>query len=277
MNWRPTLVLSLAVLSCTGRDASSSAVTGATAVTVNGQAISELEVELQLHGGAHSPSGPDAKRQVTEALVQQELAAQRARELKLQPAAEAQKELDRLEAQLANGRRRALANAWYAQQSAAAATVSTEEASAWLAAHQLELAQTFHILMVMKRSRAELDALAQQLQAGAAFEELAKAQFAGAPGTPWDLGFMGFAQLPQEWRGVLASLKPGEVSPVVVGEHDRFWLLQLVEVKQGPTPTLEAAMPVITQVLTVERLNALRTKLDQSLTAGARVEYPRAP
>jgi parvulin-like peptidyl-prolyl isomerase len=246
--------------------------------TVNGRAIMHAEVERLAHS-SHAFGGAVAQKAVLESLISQELAAQRAQDLKLVPDEAGLKEIARAEAELNTVKRRVLSSALYAKEELKAAELSDAEARAYFAAHGDDLRRQTHVLSVMRRSQAELEQMASALTTGTTFEGYAK-ELIGAPEgqRPWDLGWLSWAQLPAPWREVVRGLKPGEVSPVIRGEHGRFWLLQLVDARQGPALSFEQALPHIKQAVAVERANAARDALDATLREKARIDYaPTTP
>jgi parvulin-like peptidyl-prolyl isomerase len=246
--------------------------------TVNGRTITRAEVE-RLARSSHGTGGAVAQKHVLDALISQELAAQRAQELKLVPDEAGLKEIARAEAELAAVKRRVLSSALYAKEELEAAALSDADARAYFTVHAGDLRRQTHVLSVMRRSEDELKQMASALTTGTTFEGYAK-ELIGAPDgqRPWDLGWLSWAQLPAPWREVVKGLKPGEVSPVIRGEHGRCWLLQLVDARQGPELSFEQALPHIKQAVAVERANAARDALDATLRAKAHIVYaPAAP
>jgi hypothetical protein len=265
------LVLATLVAACTNAP-----LLGDAAATVNGRAISRAEVE-RLARSSHGTGGAVAQQAVLESLISQELAAQQAAELKLAPDEAGLKEIARAEAELASVRRRVLSSALYAKAELQAAELSDADARAYFTAHADDLRRQTHVLSVMRRSEDELKQMASALTTGTTFDGYAH-ELIGAPEgqRPWDLGWLSWAQLPAPWREVVRTLKPGEVSPVIRGEHGRFWLLQLVDARQGPALSFEQALPHIRQAVAVERATAARDALDAQLRQKARIVYAPA-
>jgi parvulin-like peptidyl-prolyl isomerase len=247
------------------------------AATVNDRAITRSEV-ARLARNAHGTGGAVAEKAVLEALVSQELAAQQAEELQLLPDEAGLKELARAEAELNAVRRRVLSSALYAKEELRAAEVSAADARTYFAAHEKDLRTQAHLKMVMRRSAAELEQMKAALEQGTPFDTYAQGLLPpGVPGRPWDLGYVGWAQMPSPWRKAVRALKPGEVSAVLPGDHGRYWLLQLVDTHEGPQVSLDAALPLIRQAVAVERGSAARDALDTKLRQHARIVYTPPP
>lgn len=275
---RVALALALLAFACNGpqHPEAAAAASGEVLATVNGQGLTEEDLALQPAGG-HAPAAHEPKAAILDALITEELAAQKAAELGLEPDAAGKRELARLEAATRVARRRALANAWYAQQARQAALVSADEVQQYFRDHAEQLRRQVHVLMAMRRSEAEIDQVRQALAQGTSLEAYSKAQLAGIEGTPWDVGWLGFASLPPQWRAALAAMKPGDTSGVLRGDHDRFWIIELVEEREAPELTLEAARPLITQQLAAERALPLREAAEARLRQEASVVRLKAP
>jgi parvulin-like peptidyl-prolyl isomerase len=257
---RPLFVaLAFALAGCTGASVPPT-VPADLAATVNGRVITRAEVE-RLSRSGHGTGGSVDEHAVLEALISQELAAQRAEQLDLEPDEAGMKELVRAQAELDAVRRRVLSSALYAKEELKAADVSPADARAYFAAHQQDLRLQAHLKMVMGRSSAELE----QLKAQGSLDSSAR-----------DLGYLTWAQMPAPWRAAVRALKPGELSAVLPGDHGRYWLLQRVDAHQGPELSLEAAMPMIRQAVAVERGSSARDALDAQLRQRARIVYPKA-
>jgi hypothetical protein len=246
-------------------------VPGEVVARVNDVALTDDDLSLQPTARGHQQT-PVSRAALLDALVTEELAAQKAVELGLELDAAGKKELARLQAAVVVARRRALANAWYAQVTRQAMTVTPDEITAYYQDHARELRRQLHLHLVMRRSEAELEPVRQALASGRSLEQILEAQQpVGAPGKPWDLGWVGPTQLAPQWRPVLAELKAGQVSPIIKGDHDRYWLVQLIEEREAPAMTLEAARPLIQQMLASERALPAREAAQAALRQRARV------
>lgn len=275
---RAALALALLGVACNNpqQKEAAPAVSGDVLATVNDRALTEDELQLQPAARGHPGAAEVSKAAILEAMITEELAAQKARELGLKPEARGQREIERAQAALAVVQRRALADAWYAQQAQKAAQVSDAELQQYYQAHAQELRREVHVYMTLKRSEAEIDALKAELAQGKTLEAVLQAE-AGPAGRPFDTGWLSFQQLPPQWRPVLAKLKVGEVSGVIKGEHNRFWLIQLVEEREGPALTFDSAKPVIQQLLAAERTLPGREAAEAALRQGAHIVLLKKP
>ncbi len=274
---RAALTLALLGVACNNpqQKEPAPAVTGAVLATVNDRALTEEELALQPAAKGHPGAAEESKAAILEAMITEELAAQKARELGLKPDARGQQEIERAQAELAVVQRRALADAWYAQQAEKAAQVSDAELQQYYQAHAQELRRQVHVYMSLKRSEAEVGALKAELSQGKTLEEVLKGP--QGEGRPYDQGWLSYPQLPPQWRPVLAKLKPGEVSGVIAGDHGRFWLIQLVEEREGPELSFEAEKPVLRQVLAAERTLPAREAAEAALHQGAHIVLLKKP
>lgn len=246
--------------------------------TVNGVALTEADLQLTLKPSGHGVEAAAAERRKTAiaALIRDELLRQKATELGLEPEGAAAEEVLRLEATLQAARRRALADAYF-KQLAKKAEPSEQEARQFFEANAELIRTEYHLSQILLRDEAQITQAQQELQGGVAFEEVARRQFPGLPegvGLPWELGFLSWKQLPDPWRPVLASLKAGEVTPVIRGPGGRFWLLKLVERRAKPEITFEEVRPLIVEDLKRARLEQLTQQAEQDLRKAARVTEP---
>jgi len=266
-------LLALAALgaACEGPGPKEGATPAEVVATVNDRVLTEADLASQPATRGHQQGRPETREAVLDALVTEELAAQSAEAQGLEPDARSRKELAQLEAARVAARRRGLANAWYAQVTRQALQITSTEVQGYVAAHRQELRREVHVVMALRRSEAELRTLLGALDAGTSLETVLKAESAGLPGTPWDLGWLGYGQLAPAWRPVLASMKPGQVSEVVKGDHGRFWVLQLLEVREGPEQPPEALQAMVQQLLGADRALPARAAAEAALREKGRV------
>lgn len=276
---RVCLVLAFAAgTACTeGGAATASPGKSTAAVTVNGVAITEAEVQLALRPGpghGNDVSGPERRKVVLAGLVREELARQKAVELGLEPEGAAADEVARLEMLLSGTKRKALAEAYFSRQVLKKAEPTEQEARAYFEANGAVLRTEFHVNQLLLRDEAQITQLQRELAAGAPFVEVARRQFPGLPegvGQPWDLGFLSWRQLPEQWRAVLEKLPAGEVSPIIRGPGGRFWLVHLVERRAKSDVTFEEVRPMIVEDLKRARLEQLSAQAEQDLRKSARI------
>lgn len=250
----------------------------ATVVTVNGVAITEAEVAIA-KGGQAAGGSPDEQRRATiDALVRDEIVRQRAVALGLEQDASYVEEVRRAEAQLMAAKRRLLAELWARKELEALSTVTEADARQYYTEHEAQFRTEYHVLHLMVRDEQLAGQLRKEIAAGADFEAVAARQLPGTPAgaKPWDMGFLGFAQMPEPWKAVVPTLKAGQTSEVVHGTRNRHWLLHVREIRAGASVDVEKILPVLRNTLKAARLETARAKAETDLRAGAKIEYPPA-
>ena len=128
---------------------------------------------------------------------------------------------------------------------------------------------------MLRRDRAQAEALLAQLEAGTPFEEVAAGQFPEAhrASRPWDLGFLRWAQLPEPWREVIPDLSAGQSSGIIAGPGGRFWIIHLVAERQDPTVDFESARPALENALRARAVDEARARIGRELRERATIEY----
>jgi len=260
---------------------SSSATAGGAKVLarVNGVPITELDVKFRSkapsqHEGVKSDVvGPV----VIETLIRDELVYQRAVELGLDKDPEYLKRVQEMEAQLATFKRRQMVDAFYAKEVHQKTEVPEAEVKAYFDRHSADIRAELHVMQLLyTRDPDAARAASDAIKGGKSFEEVAKERFKGIPPqekAPWDLGFMKWNQLPEAWWDVVFKMKPGEVSDVISGGEQRFWVLKLVERRDNPNASFEDFKPRIISVLKRTRVEERRAELLDELKKKAKIEY----
>lgn len=246
--------------------------------SVNGVGITEAEVALALKPAGHGEAAPvDRRRAVISTLVREELMRQKAVELGLEPEGAAADELARLETALGAARRKALAEAYFNQQLLKRAQPSEAEARQFFEANAALIRTELRLSQIFLRDEAQITRAYAELQAGVAFEEVARRQFPQLPegvGLPWELGYLSWKQVPEAWRPALETMEPGASSPIIRGPGGRFWIIKLLDRRARPSVTFEEVRPLIVEDLKRSRLEKLAQTADQELRKGARVVEP---
>lgn len=242
---------------------------------VNGVPITKADVQREARGGGHANTGIEDEKDTLDRLVRQELAAQRAEELKLDPGPEYRAEAARIEAMLQALKRRKLAEA-YDRHVAETATVSDEEARKYFEAEGRRIRTEVHVWQIMLHDRAKIDEARRAVEAGVPFEEVARRSFPKLPesaGPFWDVGYLRWTQVPPQWRSALEGLEVGQTSGVIEGPKSRHWIVKLVDRRENPEITFDTAKPMIVETLRAERLETLRAEAERELRSKARVVY----
>ncbi len=245
---------------------------GVVVARVNGVALYEEDVQL---ASAALRRGPRPDRdQVIESLVRAELVAQAARRKGLADDPSFQ-QVERAIAARANAERRKALAALYDDAIEAKARPTDADARAYFDTHRAAIQAELHAFQILVRhDRAAADAMLADIRAGTPFEDVAARQFREIPAghVPWDLGFLSWKQIPAPWRDAVFDLADGDVSDVIAGPGERYWIVKVVERRTNSSMTFDAALPLIRDAVAAERLDDVRAAADRELRAGAKIE-----
>ena len=248
--------------------------------TVNGEPITERDLDHRMKkGGMGSvPHGPT--QEVLQTIVRDELVYQQALRLGLDRDPSYRARLDDLEAQVRVFQRQEMAVRLrgYALQQAA---VTPAEAQAYFDANAAALRTRLHVYQLLhKGNGAELLAERERIGSGTPFEEVAAKRFEGMPlegRAPWDLGELTWYQLPPAWRGVVDRLEPGQVSDVIRGEGERYWIVKLVGKRVDPAITFATEQERITEMLRQRKAEDVHARLLAEAKKEGKVVYVAGP
>lgn len=276
---RCSLALAFAALlaSC-GRDApaasrdSSPARAGDTAAVVNGVPISSAEVALVGAGRHGLAPGVDADQRAIDLVIGQELAAQRAAALGLEPEPAAREAAEPDSPAARQQQRARLADALY-RYLAASVRIDPTAVRAYYDSNRARIHTELRVGQILVRDRAAAEAAAAELAAGTPFAEVAARRAGGGHGvrSSWDLGYLRWTQVPAEWSAALAALAPGAVTPIIEGPNHRYWILQLLDRRYDAALTFEAVRPMIEQWLVSETTSRIRAGIADEMRASARI------
>lgn len=251
--------------------------------TVNGVPITEYDLKQVSkkaaggHGG-ESPKPPEAARNALQTLVRDELIYQKAVELGLDRDQEYRKKRHEAEAQLRALQRQEL-SALYLRHLKNKAEVTDAEARAYFEKNAKKLQATFQIWQLFYRgydSRIAKDL--EDLKNKMPFEKVAARKFPNLPANmkaPWDLGELHWSQIPEPWHAVLDRLAPGQVSDVIQGPRDRYWVIKLVKKTVDPRITFATEKGRIVEILQKQKADALHSAMLAELKEKARIVYPK--
>lgn len=276
---RTGLLCGVALLgACTERAASPAAPTpapaldagvGDAAAVVNGRPITRFEVLLRLR------SMPDATpQQALDAIIVDELRAQRAAELGLERDPAYLQELARVQAQVNEVTRRELSKLFFHREVLGRAEATDDEVKAWVAQHRARFTHRVKVLQLLRKDRAAIDALKAELDRGARFEDLVLSTRSGpAPGTLAEatVGPLSWEQVPPAWWRALEVLQPGQVSEVLAPPGGPFTLLKLLEREPAAEPPFEQLAPMVRATLKAERIESLKVSTDEALRKAGQV------
>ena len=138
----------------------------------------------------------------------------------------------------------------------------------------------FHVWQILGRKEGLIDRSLKELEQGKSFEEVARRLFPKLPksaGTPWDLGYLRWKQVPKAWQSVIYDLNKGDVSDVIRGPNNRFWIIKLIDKRENPEMTFENIKPTIMEVLKNAKIEKLRKQVEEDLRANANIVHSRDP
>jgi PPIC-type PPIASE domain len=247
--------------------------------TVNGAPITELDLE-QRSKGALGGAGPghDAPPSLLQTLVRDELIYQKAVQLGLDREPGYRIKVDQLRAQVRAIERQEIAGLyrrWVHDQ----ATVSEAEARDYFDKNAALIRTRFHVLQILYKGRfTEIAKDHEDVKGGTPFEEVAARRFPVLPAgsrPPWDLGELTWVQLPQAWRGIVDRMEPGQVSDVIQGPNDRFWIVKLAGKTLDPGVAFEGEKDRIVEQLREQRVSQLYDRMLAEMKEKAKVVYPK--
>ena len=249
-------------------------------VTVNGAVIGNVDLKLRLKNDSHEADAhakPDRAKAVLDTIIRQELMAQRAVELGLETDPKYQEGLHQMEAQVNAFKRKELAELFVRREIEKKAEITDEEARKVFDANASRFRTELRISQILQRSEAAIGKVQEELKQGTPFEEVAAKRVPPTPDgqKPWDLGYMSWNKMPPAWRGVVFDMKPGEVSGIMRGPNDRFWIVKVVDVRETPDVTFESVKAAIMADQKGAKIDELRERTERELRAKAKIAYSK--
>jgi peptidyl-prolyl cis-trans isomerase C len=253
--------------------------------TVNGVPIRASEVHYAIaRKDRGKPGRADVARvkATLDELVEQEAMRQAAVAARLDEDADYQKRLRFMEAPLVQFQREELTDRYLKRELVEKSAVDEAEARNYFDAHATELKSEYHVAQILvPHDEAKIRDLKKKIVEGMSFEDAAATLFpAKLPeGTrrPWDLGVLRWSELPSQWREPLSAMKEGDVSDVIAGPKERFWIVKLVERKTQDAIRFEQVKADIAEILQGEKRNGLAQKIKDSVRKKASVVLLREP
>jgi peptidyl-prolyl cis-trans isomerase C len=244
-------------------------------VTVNGAPIGAAEIEAKLKADSHeSEVTPERTKNVLEGLIRQELMYQRAVELGLTSDAKYQEAVRQMEAQLHALKRKELSEVFLRQEVEKKAAVTDEDARKYFDQNAARLRTELHVLQILARTEAAIDKVHEELGKGDSFEDVAARRFPGMTGAkPWDLGYLNWQKVPEAWRGVVYGMKAGDVSVVIRGAKDRYWVLKVVDKRENADVSFDKVRDGIVVEMKRAKSDEVRDKLEADLRAKAKIVF----
>jgi PPIC-type PPIASE domain len=246
--------------------------------TVDGVPITELDVEQRSKGALGGGPGHDVPPSVLQTIVRDELVYQKAAQLGLDQEPGYRLKIDQLRAQVRAVERQelsALFRRWVHDQAA----VSDAEARDWFEKNAALIRTRFHVLQILYKGKfTDIAKDHEDVKGGTPFEVVAARRFPALPEgmkPPWDLGELTWVQLPQAWRGIVDRLEPGQVSDVIQGPNDRFWVVKLAGKTVDPGISFETEKDRIVEQLRERKAGELYERTLAEMKQKAKVVYSK--
>ncbi len=254
---------------------------GKVLATVNGAAITDLDVALRAKKSGHEKGkkqpAPVNEKGVLETLIREELAAQKAKQLGLTPSPAYHKTLEQMQVEVAAFKRKAMADAFLSKELKSKGAVSDDEAKKYFDGNRERVGTELHILQLLhKRNPKSAQAALAEIRSGTSFEDVAKKRFPKLPEgskPPWDLGYLRWHQVPEAWWDVVFLLKKGQVSGLISDKTGRNWILKLVDKRLNPNASFSTMKPRVKALLEKSKAARLREQTNKALRAGATIVY----
>jgi hypothetical protein len=273
-----TVVVVVLASACDGKGAGATAAgkKGSPVVaTVNGKPITALELAVRVRpAGTPRSTAPDQEKQVLDAMIQQELEAQKAVSLGLDTSPAFLEELERTEAQQKDWRRKELSKLYRSQELLAKSGASDDDVKRFFDQNTQKVQTEFHLAQLPFHSRADAEAAQAALAQGKSFDELAAPLYPGvAPEQrPWENPALRYENVPKPWWPELERLEPGSVSGIISAPGEQYWILKLIEKKQNPAITFEVARPGLQTLLRARAFEERRVTMEKELREKASIE-----
>ena len=246
--------------------------------TVNDVPITEYDVKFRLRKVAGGGEAHGVSPNVLQTLVRDELISQKAVQLGLDKKPEYRQKLYDIESQFRAFQRQEMANLYrgYVREKA---EVADGEVREYFEKNAKQLQTKFHVLQIFYKGKYdEIVKAHQDLKKGMPFEKVAARRFAGLPNNikaPWDLGEMSWNQMPTSWQGIVDRLEPGQVTDIIKGENDRFWIIKLAGKRVDPKITFATEKEKLVEILRQQKADALyKTMLDE-MKEKAKIVYAK--
>ncbi len=254
-------------------------VQGKVLATVNGVPITEYDLRQVSRRVVHGEQvRPESSQVALETLVRNELVYQQALELGLDKNPEYRKKVNDIEAQVRELQRQQM-DALFREYVKGKATVTESEAQEYFDKNSGRLQTTFHIWQIYyKGGEAEIAKAHKDIKSGIPFEKVAARRFPGLPKgmkAPWDLGYLHWSQIPPSWQDAIARLEPGQVSDIIRGPGERFWVIKLVGKAADPKITFATEKERIVEFLKTRKAEELHASMLARMRSKSKIAFPK--
>lgn len=271
------------LLSCTGKKEANqktdSDVPGKILATVNGVPITEYDVNLNLRRVAHGEKVPrEATPNILQNLVRNELIYQQSLELGLDNNQEYRRKLSEADAQLRDYKRKEISTL-YGEYIRNKSVVTDSEAKEYFEKNSKRIQAKVHLGQIYyKGEETRISEDYKELKSGKSFEKVASKRFPNLPkgmNAPWDLGYLHWSQIPPSWQDSIDRLKPGQVSDIIKGPNERFWVIKLIDRTVDPNITFATEKERIVEILRKQKTDELAETMLGQMRAKSKIVFPK--
>ena len=271
------------LFSCAGKKEASQKtdgdVQGKILATVNGVPITEYDVDLNVKRVVHGEKvTPEATHNVLQVLVRNELIYQQSLELGIDNNQEYRRKLYEAEAQFRDYKRKEI-SPLYREYIKNKAVVTDSEAKEYFEKNAKRIQTMLHIGQIYYRGEeARIAEDYKELKSGKSFEKVASRRFPNLPKgmkAPWDLGYLRWSQIPPFWQDGIDRLKPGQVSDIIKGPNERFWVIKLIDSTVDPNITFATEKENIVEILRRQKTDELSEAMLDQMRKKSKIIFPK--
>jgi len=246
---------------------------------VNGVPITEYDMKQSLKRVVHGDMGnPEATQNILETIVRNELIYQQSMELGLDKNPEYRRKVYEAEAQLRAFQRQEM-SALYREYIKNKAAVTDTEAKEYFEKNLKRIQAKVHVWQIFYRGKeTQITEDYKELKSGKSFEKVASKRFPNLPKgmkAPWDLGDLYWFQIPEPWQGIFDRLEPGQISDIIKGPNERFWVIKLIDKTVDPKITFDTEKGKIIEVLQKQKADALYDTMLSQMRAKSKIVFPK--